>query len=155
MLLILTAIHHILAMKLSPPTVCIKDTGTSKGLGVFAERDYKAGEVVEVCPVLVIEAPFSSLPGVVKTRVFNWDVLAQVPGTQALALGYGSLYNHDNPANMRYEGDGEHSLLRFISVRDIYEGNELTVNYNAYGGGVEWHDDNWFERMNIKPIVGP
>lgn len=43
--------------------------------------------------------------------------------------------------------------LRFISVREINEGEELTVNYNAIGGGAEWGNDNWFDRMNVKPIV--
>lgn len=142
-------------MQLSPPAVYIKDTETLKGRGVFAARAYATGEVVEACPVIVLHTSFSSLPEEVKTRVFNWEVLAQVPNTQAFALGYGSMYNHDNPANMRYEADRECSVLRFISVRSINAGEELTVNYNARGGGTEWHDDNWFERMNVKPIAGP
>jgi hypothetical protein len=141
-------------MRLSSPAVYVEDTGTPKGRGVFAARAFAPGEVVEVCPVIVLHTPFSSLPEEVKTRVFDWEVLAQVPGTQAFALGCGSLYNHDNPANMRYEADRDHSVLRFISVRSINEGEELTINYNARGGGAGWHNDNWFERMNVKPIVG-
>lgn len=140
-------------MRLSPPTAYIQDTGTSKGRGVFAARAYICGEVVEVCPVVVLRMPFSSLPDEIKTLVFDWAILAQVPNTHAFALGYGSMYNHDNPANMRYEADSQHSLLRFISVRAINEGEELTVNYNARGGGAEWDNDNWFKRMNVKPIV--
>jgi hypothetical protein len=140
-------------MQLSPPSAYIQDTGTEKGRGVFAARAYTCDEVVEVCPVVVLHMPFSSLPEEMKTFVFNWGVLAHVPNSQAFALGYGSMYNHDNPANMRYEADSQHSLLRFISVRDISEGEELTVNYNAIGGGAEWDNDNWFDRMKIKPIV--
>lgn len=63
------------------------------------------------------------------------------------------MYNHENPANMRYEAESQHSLLRFISVRAINEGEELTVNYNSIGGGAEWGNDNWFDRMNVTPIV--
>lgn len=140
-------------MQLLPPSAYIQDTGTAKGRGVFAARAYACGEVIEVCPVVVLHAQFSSLPEEIKTRVFDWGVLAQVPGTQAFALGYGSMYNHENPANMRYDADRQHSLLRFISVRAINEGEELTVNYNAIGGGAEWANNNWFERMNVKPIV--
>ena len=84
--------------------------------------------------------------------MFDWGVLAKVPNTQAFALGYGSMYNHDNPANMRYEANRQNSLLRFISIREINKGEELTVNYNAIGGGTEWDDNNWFDRMNIKPV---
>jgi hypothetical protein len=87
-----------------------------------------------------------------KTLVFDWAVLAGVPGTHALALGYGSMYNSDNPANLRYEADRQRLLLRFVAVRDIAEGEELTVNYNAIGGGATWHDNNWFDRMKIKPV---
>ena len=140
-------------MQLSPPSAYIRDTGTEKGRGVFAARPFACGEVIESCPVVVLHGPFTALPEEIKTRVFDWSVLAQVQNTQAFALGYGSMYNHDNPANMRYEADKQHSLLRFISVREISEGEELTVNYNAIGGGAEWENDNWFDRMNVKPIA--
>ena len=71
----------------------------------------------------------------------------------AIALGYGSLYDHNNPANMRYEADDRIKALRFIAVRDIVQDEELTVNYNAYGGGAEWNDNRWFEDKGITPIV--
>lgn len=139
-------------MYLSPPTTYIQDTGTEKGRGVFAARNYAVDEIIEVCPVVVFHMPFSSLPNEIKTLVFNWAVLAQVPNSHALALGYGSMYNHDNPSNLRYEANNQHNLIRFISVRSIDNGEELTINYNAQGGGAEWDNDNWFERMKIKPI---
>ena len=143
-------------MRLSPPSAYIEDTGTEKGRGVFAARSLVSGEIVEVCPVILFQIPFFSLPEQLKTLVFNWGVLAGIPNTEthALALGYGSMYNSDNPANLRYEADQQGSLLRFIAVRQIAEGEELTVNYNAVGGGAEWHDDNWFDRMKIKPVLG-
>jgi SET domain-containing protein len=140
-------------MKLSPPAAYIQDTKTAKGRGVFAARAYISGEVVEVCPVLVLRKSLLFFPKEIKTYVFDWATLAQVPKTEAIALGYGSMYNHDNPANMRYEADRELSLLRFIAVRAINEGEELTINYNACGGGAEWDNNNWFDRANIKVIV--
>ena len=136
-------------MHISPPCAYVKDTETSKGLGVFSSRSVKANETVEVCPVVVLHGLFSTLPEQLKTRVFNWAVLAGEPNSHGLALGYGSMYNHANPANMRYEADAKNTQLRFVAVRDIADGEELTVNYNAVGGGAEWHDDNWFNRMNI------
>jgi hypothetical protein len=39
-------------MLLKPPSVYVKDTGTAKGRGVFALRDFTAGEVIELCPVV-------------------------------------------------------------------------------------------------------
>jgi SET domain-containing protein len=141
-------------MLLKPPSVYVKDTGTAKGRGAFALRDFTAGEVIEVCPVVIYQVTSAPLPEELKKLVFDWGVLAGVPGTGALALGYGSMYNHDNPANMRYEADSANLALRFTAVRDIKVDEELTVNYNAIGGGAEWHNDNWFERMKVKTITG-
>lgn len=141
-------------MHLIPPSVYLKDTGTVKGRGVFAARPIKSGETVEIALVIVLRIPFPMLPQDVQRMVFNWELLANVQGTHALALGYGSMYNHDNPANLRYQADPTTDSLHFIAVRDIAADEELTVNYNATGGAAEWHDDNWFQRMKITPIVG-
>lgn len=141
-------------MELKVPSIYVKDTGTAKGKGVFAAKAFKEGEVVEVCPVVLFSTPFDSLPEEIKKRVFHWERLAgATPGTHALALGYGSLYNHDNPANMRYQAASSGALLQFITVRDVNADEELTINYNAEGGGAQWHDDNWFDYLKIKPIV--
>jgi len=138
---------------IAPPQVVVKETGTPKGRGVFAGRDYRAGGLVEESPVVFLETAFDELPDVLRKMVFNWGVLSGNPTSHAFALGYGSLYNHDNPANMRYEADPQRRLLRFVAVRDISPGEELTINYNAVGGGAEWRDDNWFERMSVAPII--
>ncbi len=142
-------------MELSSPSVYIKDTGIPKGRGVFASRSFQNGEIVEVCPVVVFHGSFAALPEEIKKLVFDWGVLANMPGTHALALGYGSMYNHNNPANMQYIADQTESVLRFVAARDVLADEELTVNYNAIGGAAEWSDNNWFTRMNVKPIVGP
>jgi hypothetical protein len=148
-------LHQYSDMLLKPPSVYVKDTGTPKGRGVFALRAFSTGEVVEVCPVVLFHMPFDALPEEIKKRVFHWERLAGAPpGTHALALGYGSMYNHDNPANMRYAADESGLLLRFTAVKNISVDEELTVNYNADGGGADWHDDNWFDYMKIKPVAG-
>lgn len=137
------------------PNVYVKDTGTPKGRGVFALTPFKSGDIVEVCPVIVIITPYNSLPLEVQTIVFNWGVLQNISHCTAIATGYGSLYNHNNPSNMRYEAIPSQPLLRFVAVKDICEGDELTVNYNGFGGVAEWGDDNWFERTGVSPIVTP
>lgn len=140
------------SLRLSPPSAYISDTGTAKGRGVFAGRNFSANEIVEICPVVLFKCAFDNLPPEAKTLVFNWTVLAGQANTHALALGFGSMYNHNNPANMRYEANPTAQLLRFVAVHDIKKGEELTVNYNAYGGGAIWHNDNWFERMGVTPL---
>jgi hypothetical protein len=61
------------------------------------------------------------------------------------------MYNHANPANMIYQADPVALTLVFTATCDINREEELTINYNARGGGPRWHDDNWFEREGISP----
>jgi hypothetical protein len=134
------------------PNVYVRDTGTARGRGVFARRAYTAGETVEACPVVLFSGRFGGVPEEVRKLLFNWGVLADVRETHCLALGYGSLYNHDNPANMRYEADTVAGTLCFVAVRAIDADEELTVNYEAMGGGHHSEDDAWFRRMGIERI---
>lgn len=136
-----------------PPTTLIKDTGTEKGRGVFADRDYREGELIEEAPVVVLYEPFNELPAPLKTIVFNWGNLAQTKTCSAVALGFGSLYNHNNPANMRFAADSDRETLQYIAARDILVGEELTINYNSASGGPESDEDDWFKRNNITPIT--
>lgn len=139
-------------MHIKPPCVYVKDTGTSKGMGVFAARAFGEGEVVEECPVILFKKPYEVLHKELKTFVFHWPVPEGAAAKQALALGYGSLYNHANPSNLRYETDLERRVLRYMAVREIAADEELTINYNADGGAPESADEWWFEEKGIKLI---
>lgn len=133
------------------PLGYLADTGTTKGLGVFATRAIKAGETVEVAPVIQIRCAYSDLSQELKSRVFHWERLTSSPGVQALALGYGSLYNHANPANMRYVAIENGTAISFVAASDIDEGDELTINYNDTGGEPVSSEDNWFKLQGITP----
>jgi len=143
-----TAVHPI-----APPMVSIRDTGSAKGRGCFAEKDFEAGELVEAAPVVLQQANFAALPPEIKTYVFHWGALCGIGRAYALALGYGGLYNHDNPANMRYEADPANLVLRFLATRNIAAGEELTINYNNPSGTQNGSDRDWFAQMKVKPIV--
>ena len=99
-----------------------------KGRGVFARRPIREGEAIERVPVLVLPAAeikdgegWTGLAGF----CFLWG-----EGTVALALGYGSLYNHSFRPNARYDDRGPR-LKVFTALRDIGPGEEITVNYNG------------------------
>jgi len=134
-------------IRTSPPGIYVGDTGTAKGRGVFANYPIKLHDLVELSPVIVFRP--HTMPRIVATILFNWGELAQEPNTRAIAFGYGSLYNHANPANLRYEADVEGRAIRFIAVRDIAVDEELTINYNARGGGPVSTDNNWFDIFGI------
>lgn len=97
-----------------------------KGRGVFARRPIEAGEVIETCPVLVL--PSGSIEDFsegIGAYVFEWG-----QGKLALALGYGSLYNHSYRPNARYVDLPDRTKL-FTAIRDIAVDEEITVNYNG------------------------
>ncbi len=99
-----------------------------KGRGVFARRPIAEGEVIERVPVLVLSA------GDIK-HAESWNGFAGYcflwgDGTVALALGYGSLYNHSYRPNARYLDQGRQTKV-FSALRDIAAGEEITINYNG------------------------
>jgi SET domain-containing protein len=103
-----------------------------KGRGVVAQRRFAAGETIERPPVLVI--PASEAPLIRDTRLahyyFEWgDDCRQA----AIALGYGSLYNHSYTPSARYEFREDEECLEFIALREIQPGEEITINYNNLG----------------------
>jgi len=136
--------------RLTPPCIHVKDTGTSKGRGVYASRAFRKGEIIEVCPVVVVRGSFNALPAELQTLVYGWHLLAREPRTHAVALGYGSLYNSANPANMRFEADAAAAALRFIADRDILQDEELTINYSSWGGAAQSTTNDWFKRLKVR-----
>ena len=136
-----------------PPRVSMRDTGSARGRGVFAERGFLAGDLVETAPVILLHTDYPALPEEIKNYVFNWGKLCGLGSAHAVALGYGSLFNHDNPANLRYEADPANLALRFVATRDITTGEELTINYDAPQGSYAGGDADWFARMRLAPIV--
>ena len=103
--------------------IVVKQT-RRKGRGVFAKRFIAAGTLIERVPVLVVptdQLRSSSLAN----YAFTWS-----RGRVAIALGYGSLYNHSYTPNAHYRDVGRHSK-EFLAIRDIAVGEEITVNYNG------------------------
>ena len=109
------------------------------GDGVFAARAFAPDELVECCPVVVCPPDQEALLEETELRglYFTWknDAIA-------VALGFGSLYNHSWEPNARYELDHRRKVVRFIAVRAIDEGEEVTINYT---GDPDGRGDLWFD----------
>lgn len=134
-----------------PPDVYVRKVNDDIGFGVFAARKFLEREVVETAKVLIIEEKKKKLPDELYTYVFDWGnpPYTEVPSS-ALALGYGSLYNHANPANLRVKSNPSACTLIFVAARDIAIDEELTINYNSKGGGPSWFQDLWFRSHGLK-----
>lgn len=119
----------------------------AKGRGVFAREFIPRGTVFERAPVLVMPATdvlASEEETLLSHYVFEWG-----KGTVALALGFGSLYNHSYSPNARYEDEGRQMKL-YIAERDIQPGEEVTINYN---GSAEATEPVWFPVIENTPRV--
>ncbi len=99
-----------------------------KGYGVFASCSIPERTVIERVPLLVVPTSSMWLPDGDSPFVkytFSWG-----KQTVALALGYGSLYNHSYNPNARYD-DARGQIKVFTAICDITEGTEITINYNG------------------------
>ena len=106
--------------------------------GVFAERDIAKGQTLEVAPVIVVPRTQSY---VIRESRLNDYTFEWGGGCLAVALGYGSLYNHAYEPNARYWQDTENRTLEFVALRRIQRGEEITINYNS---DPESAEDLWF-----------
>ena len=86
------------------PYVFVQETA-GRGLGVFARKLIPENTVIERVPVLIFPTKFLWHPeetSPLADYVFTWD-----DDRVALALGFGSLYNHSFTPNAIYEDWGE------------------------------------------------
>jgi uncharacterized protein len=113
------------------------------GKGVFASKKIYAGDVIEVCPVIPLKVGDMELLD--KTTLYDyyflWEDDEKDIKTCAIALGFGSLYNHAAPSNADYVMDYEAQTIDVSAVRDIEEGEEITINYH---GDPEDTSPTWF-----------
>ncbi len=116
------------------------------GVGVFAARAFDAGDLLECCPVIVCPPPDEALVEQTSLRglYFTWK-----DDAIALALGFGSLYNHSWQPNAAYEHDYRRRLVVYRAVRPIAPGDEVTINYT---GEPEGRGELWFD---APPPSGP
>ena len=119
------------------------------GDGVFALRNFSAGEVVAISAV-ALRGPYLTLSDEDKCVVFTWDTRLTPPSC-AIADGVGSFFNHSNPSNAIYERHVDQNMMRFVAAQDIAAGEEITINYGAANGGI-WCRPDWF--FNAKGHFG-
>lgn len=102
-----------------------------RGRGVVAERGFRAGDVLERAPVIVVpRVQVAPLRGTVMDDYwFWWD-----DEHNACALGWASLYNHGCPANATFRREPGARVLCITAVVDIAAGDEVTINYHGEPG---------------------
>lgn len=123
------------------PFLLIKETA-KKGRGVFTTEAIEAETIIEISPVVVMEAKdrVHLDKTLLHDYIFEW-------GPQktecCMALGLIPIYNHSYASNCEYYMDFEENMMMVKTVRNIEPGEELTINYNG-----DWNDERkvWFEK---------
>jgi SET domain-containing protein len=111
-----------------------------RGRGVFTTEAICEGDLIEICQVIVM--PSSELPVVHKTVLHDYYFLWGDALTEcAIALGFGSLYNHETQPNANFILDLDNETIDIYAIRDIEAGKEITLNYHGEPGA---EDPLWF-----------
>jgi SET domain-containing protein len=120
---------------LQVPGLYIMETEKS-GRGVFTSIDLSSGDLIEICHV--IEIPAVELPVIHKTVLHDYYfVWGEDNKSCAIALGFGSLYNHAIHPNADFILDFENKTIEIMAITDIPAGEEITINYHGQPGDEE------------------
>lgn len=112
-----------------------------KGRGVFAARDFKVGEVIENCPVLIFTP--RERKHLEKTLLNYYIYPWRSTRGASLVLGLGSVYNHSYSPNADWKQNFKTQSMVYRAIGPIKKGEEITVNYN--GEPDEQTPIDWFE----------
>ncbi|KAI8989296.1 hypothetical protein BDB01DRAFT_781285 [Pilobolus umbonatus] len=110
-------------------------TDPIKGRGVFTRDKLKMHCLIEISPILLFNAEEYDKHGrytILDEYTYCW------PGGFALALGLGSMFNHNNTPNVGFIRDIPNKLIRYVALRDINPEEELCISY----GNHLWFDDD-------------
>lgn len=110
------------------------------GIGVFSKENIFEGEIIEVCPIILLSN--EDITYVDNTKLynyyFNWE-----KNQIAIGLGYGSLYNHSYEPNAIYIKDYNNKQIIIKALKNINKNEEIFVNYN---GNPDNKEKVWFDK---------
>lgn len=112
-------------MSMSNPNLVVIPSDIA-GRGIITTESIHKGEIIEICPVIIIPEKEVSL--IHQTHLhdyyFSWQ-----NNECAICLGYGSIYNHARQPNADYKMDYKNQTIDFFCIKDIPAGEEITVSY--------------------------
>jgi hypothetical protein len=128
-----------------PETPVTVKPAEHKGFGVFAKRDIKSGEWVELCHSVRLgwKRRYVGDPGILQYAY--WDNNCECEDCKnhgaigLIPLGAGSIYNsaeNETEANIVHTAIGSQRLVAFLAIKDVIAGTELLT----------WWGDNYFNR---------
>jgi hypothetical protein len=94
------------------------------GRGVFALKDIKKNEIIEKIEVIPISN--KEVDSIIETSLCHYHY--EYKDHYAIALGHGSLYNHNKENPNADPIDGKNCML-MKALRNIKAGEEITFDY--------------------------
>ncbi len=112
----------------------IRYISKGKGKGAFAKKDIKNNTIIDVANVILI--PNKDYNKIKKTVLYDYCYIWEDPKHKpefenAITLSISQFINHSYEPNIKYLYDYKEKAIEFSAIRDIKEGEELTVNYNG------------------------
>lgn len=106
-----------------------------RGRGVFTREVIPKNTLVEISPILLFTKEEYASHG--KYTVLDHYTYCWSSGSYALALGLGSMFNHDSQPNVGFIRDMDKNLIKYVSLRQIEKEEELCISY----GNNLWFQD--------------
>jgi SET domain-containing protein len=97
--------------------------------GMYCSEDIQKDSVIEICPIIVI--PGEQAREIIRSHVLYEYYFEWKKESIALALGYGSLYNHASKPNASFDADYPNQYIIFKALTDIPAHTEILVDYHA------------------------
>lgn len=118
------------------------------GRGVFANDMIPLGTLIEIAPVIIL--PAADLKMIHQHTILHdyYFLWSDDEKEGALALGYGSLYNHSYTPNAEYYTNRDTMTIDIFSIEDILAGEEISFNYNglSFDDTLVWFHDKDYKR---------
>ena len=114
------------------------------GRGVYAKRDIKKDEIIERCPI--IEVPKHDVSNLRESILVTYFFyFGKNKERLAIALGFGSIYNHSHKPNAMFKIKQKDMIIDFIALKDIKKYDEIVFNYYNCSKPKEKKRPLWFE----------
>jgi len=110
------------------------ELGGKYGRGVFANRNFEPGETLELAPY--IEDDTDNFKGIIRDYIFSKNGSKE---RSVVAFGFGSMYNHSDTPNVRWEVTDEN--LKIQCIKPIKKDEEVFITYG---------DQYWKTRTNLE-----
>ena len=103
------------------PSIEIKNSEKIGSRGVFALKNYKKNDIIEICPTISEET--SKFDGILKDYIFKYD-----DTNSLLAFGFCSMYNHSDDYNALWTVLSKNQI-KMYATKDIKKGEEILTSY--------------------------